>query len=40
MAKTSFKFEDFNLTQPRVPVVLSIEDNITLEMDVAIVPGN
>jgi polyisoprenoid-binding protein YceI len=33
-ATTSFKFEDFNLTQPRVPVVLSVEDNIKLELDV------
>jgi len=33
-ATTAFKFEDFNLTQPRVPVVLSIEDNIKLELDV------
>ncbi len=36
LAKTSFKFEDFNLNQPRVPVVLSIVDNITLEVDVAL----
>jgi polyisoprenoid-binding protein YceI len=33
-ATTAFKFEDFNLQQPRVPVVLSIEDNIKLEFDV------
>jgi polyisoprenoid-binding protein YceI len=33
-ATTSFKFEDFNLTQPRVPVVLSVEDNIKLELDI------
>jgi len=32
-ATTTFKFEDFSLTQPRVPVVLSIEDHITLELD-------
>jgi polyisoprenoid-binding protein YceI len=32
-ATTSFTFEDFNLTQPRVPVVLSVVDNITLELD-------
>lgn len=32
-ASTSFQFEYFNLTQPRVSVVLSIVDNITLEMD-------
>lgn len=32
-ATTSFKFEYFNIQQPSVPVVLSIVDNITLEMD-------
>lgn len=32
-AKTAFKFADFNITQPRVPSVLSIEDNIRLELD-------
>lgn len=32
-AKTALKFADFNLTQPRVPTVLSIEDNIRLELD-------
>jgi polyisoprenoid-binding protein YceI len=32
-AKTSFPFATFNLTQPRVPVVLSVEDNIRLEID-------
>lgn len=36
LAKTTFKFEDFKLDQPRVPVVLSIEDSITLEVDVAL----
>ncbi len=35
-ATTSFKFEDFNLDQPRVPVVLSVEDNITLELDLTL----
>lgn len=35
-ATTAFKFGDFNLTQPRVPVVLSIEDNIKLELDVTL----
>jgi len=35
-ATTTFKFGDFNLTQPRVPVVLSIEDNIKLELDVTL----
>ncbi len=33
LATTAFKFGDFNLTQPRVPSVLSIEDNIRLEID-------
>ena len=35
-ATTAFKFEDFSLTRPSVPVVLSIEDNIKLELDVAL----
>ncbi len=30
-ATTSFTFEDFGLSQPRVPVVLSVVDQITLE---------
>lgn len=33
-ATTSFTFEDFNLRQPRVPVVLSVEDTIRLEVDI------
>lgn len=32
-AKTAFTFEDFGLTQPRVPVVLSVADTIRLEYD-------
>lgn len=32
-ATTSFTFKDFNLTQPRVPVVLSVQDTIKLEFD-------
>lgn len=32
-ASTSFKFEYFDLTQPHVSIVLSIVDNITLELD-------
>lgn len=32
-ATTTFTFNDFNLEQPRVARVLSIEDNITLEVD-------
>ncbi|HVN54523.1 MAG TPA: YceI family protein [Anaerolineaceae bacterium] len=35
-ATTSFTFEDFNLQQPRVPVVLSVEDHITLEVDITL----
>ncbi len=31
-ATTTFTFEDFNLPQPRVPVVLSVVDKITLNM--------
>ena len=33
-ATTSFTFEDFNLPQPKVPVVLSIVDKITLTVTV------
>ena len=33
-ATTSFKFEDFSLPQPQVPVVLSVVDNINLELDI------
>lgn len=32
-AKTSFNFAYFNLTKPSVPLVLSIEDTIKLEVD-------
>lgn len=32
-ATTSFQFEYFNLTQPHVSIVLSIVNNITLEVD-------
>ncbi len=35
-ATTAFKFEDFALTQPRVARVLSIVDNIALELDVTL----
>jgi len=34
-ARTHFKFADFDLTQPRVPVVLSVQDSIRLEYDFA-----
>lgn len=36
-AVTTFKFEDFNLPQPRVPVVLSVQDQITLTVSMSIV---
>ena len=32
-ATTAFTFDTFNLTQPRVPVVLSVENNIKLELN-------
>jgi polyisoprenoid-binding protein YceI len=32
-ATTTFTFEDYNIPQPRVPVVLSVVDKITLELD-------
>lgn len=32
-ATTQVTFEDFGMTPPRVPVVLSLEDTITLELD-------
>jgi polyisoprenoid-binding protein YceI len=35
-ATTAFKFEDFSLTQPHVGRVLSIVDNIALELDVTL----
>jgi polyisoprenoid-binding protein YceI len=38
-ATTSFTFEDFNLTQPQVPVVLSLVDKITLTMKVNLKPA-
>ena len=30
-AVTQFKFADFQMTQPRVPIVLSVKDSIQLE---------
>lgn len=36
-AKTSFKFGDFGMTVPRVMVVLSVEDNIWVEVDFKVV---
>ena len=37
-ATTSFPFEAFNLTQPKVSVVLSVENEIRLEYDFRLVP--
>ena len=34
VATTTFTFEDFNLPQPHVSVVLSVVDSITLEVDI------
>ena len=33
IAKTNFKFEKFNMDLPRVAIVLSVENNIRLELD-------
>ena len=37
-AVTTFTFKDFSLDQPRVPVLLSVADTITLEYDFRFVP--
>jgi polyisoprenoid-binding protein YceI len=37
-ASTAFTFKDFNLDQPRVPVVLSVGDTIKLEYDFHFAP--
>jgi hypothetical protein len=39
-ASTLFTFSDFNLPQPRVPVLLSVEDTIRLEYDFSLVEKN
>ena len=39
-ATTSFKFDYFGLTQPKVPVVLSVEDHIQLELDMVLRVNN
>jgi polyisoprenoid-binding protein YceI len=42
-AETSFTFDDFGLTQPRVPIVASVADTIRLEYDFTLVanaPGS
>lgn len=38
-AATSFTFADFGITQPRVPVVLSVAGTIKLEYDFHFVPA-
>ena len=37
-AATAFTFAEFSLTQPRVPVVLSVADTIKLEYDFSLAP--
>ena len=37
-ASTLFTFADFNIDQPHVPIVLSVNDTIRLEYDFALVP--
>ncbi|HEU4632235.1 MAG TPA: YceI family protein [Gemmatimonadaceae bacterium] len=37
-ARTGFTFADFGLTQPRVPILLSVADTITLEYDFTLTP--
>jgi polyisoprenoid-binding protein YceI len=39
-ATTSFTFEDYNIELPRVPMVLSVVDKITLELDFHLVKTN
>jgi polyisoprenoid-binding protein YceI len=39
-ATTSFPFEAFELTQPKVSAVLSVENEIKLEYDFRLVPGS
>jgi polyisoprenoid-binding protein YceI len=38
-AATAFTFGDFGLTQPRVPVVLSVADTIRLQYDFTLAPA-
>jgi polyisoprenoid-binding protein YceI len=38
-ASTSFTFADFGIEQPRVPVVLSVDETIKLEFDFTLVPA-
>ncbi len=37
-ATTTVTFADFGLTQPRVPIVLSVEESIALELDFTVEP--
>jgi len=39
-ASTAFTFSDFNIDQPRVPIVLSVADTIRLEYDFTLVQQN
>jgi polyisoprenoid-binding protein YceI len=39
-ASTAFTFKDFNMEQPRVPIVLSVADTIKLEYDFTLVQKN
>ena len=39
-AKTAFRFGDFGLRVPRVSVVLSVEDDIRLEIDLLLRRGS
>jgi polyisoprenoid-binding protein YceI len=39
-ASTAFTFSDFNIDQPRVPIVLSVADTIKLEYDFTLVQKN
>lgn len=35
---TAFTFADFDIDQPRVPIVLSVADTIKLEYDFTLIP--
>jgi polyisoprenoid-binding protein YceI len=37
-ATTAFTFDDFQIEQPRVPVLLSVADTIQLEIDFNLIP--
>lgn len=38
-ATTSFTFADYGIEQPRVPVVLSVDETIKLELDFTLIPA-